>query len=326
MPFQEIDAKNYFQHPAISQSDLKLLRQSPKKFQLCKAGLLGGEDKPAYKLGRFIDTAILTPNEFSSRWVELPDNLKVPSSANQIAFCNLLRTGMNPIDAYTQCYKINKKDTPAQIKVKAEELLGDLDSYLNYKDGVDGREEYPTHWGPILEGIKVSLAVNPKLNQWFKRGLVQKGCLFDVGGIQGKCLIDHLYLDTSKKIAYLTDLKSTGKPVGYFQYSYRKYNYHFQHAWYMLGVNSFLKSIHQDPKQWTIKCFSVAVETNAIYEARLFEIPEVAIEEGKDRVRDTLKRYLWHKERNQWDFTKEEYENNHVVILPWSTSYEDEED
>lgn len=325
-----IDPKDYYTHPNISQSDLWELKKSPVKYVEKKKGKMTEEEKDYFTLGSLIDCKLLTPDEFERRFILKPDSLKEPSSANQKIFCEkILVEGFDTVEAYKEGYKTGRK-SEEKIKEEAEALKIEFDDYFQFMTGIDGREVYSTKQQAKMAGAIAAISKNEQaMELLLGRGKpheireAQVGLLWDLVGVNCRSLLDKLNIDPKAKVVENIDLKTTGKPLYFMPFFYRKYRYNFQQAFYALAAKAYLRHLGYDPKGWTIKTYCVAVETEEEFqECRVYEVPDEAIQDGLDDIKAAIQRYKFHAERNIWDRTMEEYLNNGIIKMEWR-SYND---
>jgi hypothetical protein len=306
----------YWEHPAISQSDLKLLLQSPRMYKAKKDGKLPPKESSGFRLGSLFDIKVLTPDVFDSLYVERPEKIIAPSSAQEKAFCQSILLGAPPIVAYNDHYKTDKK-ADDKILQEAEAKVEKFDDYLNYMASVDGREEFSYEDARKLTQMRLNLEVHPEANRLLiDRGredthrTFQMGIIFEIAGFEGKSLIDAVLFED--QVVYNTDLKTTGKPLSEFPYSYRKYGYDFQQMWCKLALIAYLRHYEQ---KVSIRDRLVVVETCGLHECKVYKPDPNEEPMVQARIKDALRRLRWHQETNRWDHTWEEYENEYTLTI-----------
>ena len=72
----DMPEEQYFDFPAFSNSDLKLIARSPAHYWAAKRdpGREPDEDTPARKAGRALHCTILEPDDFQNRYIMAPAN------------------------------------------------------------------------------------------------------------------------------------------------------------------------------------------------------------------------------------------------------------
>ncbi len=131
---------------------------------------------------------------------------------------------------------------------------------------------------------------------------------FTLFGIDCKAKPDRIRINHKKKTIELIDLKTMGKKGSiFFNESFEFYHYYRQMAFYTYA----LKTIYPE---YSVKCF-MPVVSYYNYTANCYHITDSQIDRGEIEYTELLLRIKWHMERNLWDYSKEEYENNYVLNL-----------
>lgn len=309
--------KAYRKHKAISRSMLLKLGQSPIRYRTAVEGIKTAEDeKPAFNRGSMIDSKVLTPELFKQEYILRPDDLKTPTSGNQIKFCELLNEGYDEYEAYSKSYSTKNK-TEDKLKTEASALLADLSPYLNFVSECEERIPYTEKDAAILHNVETSIVAHPAARSALSltaSGVeVQVGLAATLYGEEVKVLIDHLKIDHTAKIVYNTDLKTTGKPIDSFPYWYRRYKYHVQQGLYKAILMLHLREIGLGDYKIITLC--VAAETCSTHEARVYTIPDTILGEGLLEAKRLIELLQWHREKQEWKHTKEEIENNLIIPM-----------
>jgi hypothetical protein len=96
--------KDYFAYPALSNSDLKLMIDSPRKLRAKLDGDLPFTVTEPMALGSAYDDYVLSPHLFNERW-DVVDVGDMPTTDNQKEFCRLIVAGFEPDEAIGEAYK-----------------------------------------------------------------------------------------------------------------------------------------------------------------------------------------------------------------------------
>jgi hypothetical protein len=244
----------YFDFPAFSNSDLKLIARSPAHYWAAKRDPNREPEKetPAKLAGRAFHCAILEPSEFPNRYIKAPPN--APS---------------RPTIA-----QINAKK-PSESSIAQMEFWADFDAKANGRIVLKS-DEYENHL-TIASGIRS----HPELAVLLKNGLAEKS-VFAVDpetGLLIKCRTD--YFTQLKDINIITDLKSSADARPFpFQRDAYKFGYFQQAAFY----SDIWNLIGYPIDTWIITAF----EKEAPYAVKLYEIEGADIEFGRKQYRQSL--------------------------------------
>lgn len=133
-----------------------------------------------------------------------------------------------------------------------------------------------------------------------------------------KLKLDNYRIDTSEKIIYLNDLKTSGKNVNYFmggniplfddngnKYdeqwvdgSFQKYHYYRQIAFYLVVLQIYCQT--QGYTGYKYKANMAVVQTLPDFNSRLYEVPEKYIKQGMEEFKELICRVAFH-ELNGYD-------------------------
>lgn len=137
-----------------------------------------------------------------------------------------------------------------------------------------------------------------------------------------KAKLDNIIIDFNKKVIYLNDLKSTGKPVSLFKQAFINYRYYRQIAFYTTALFQYLLQEGFNPSQWQVIPRMVAVDNTKEFNVHSFTIDNKWIEVGNKEVNDLVGRVLWHTVNEEWSYTPEEVENKYDCHLDFSAKDE----
>jgi hypothetical protein len=133
-----------------------------------------------------------------------------------------------------------------------------------------------------------------------------------------KSIIDNLILDKDKKEVRIVDLKTTAKSVYNFVRSYVSYGYYRQLGIYRLAVHSYLKELGEDPSDYNIFSYIVAVQTTGLFECVVYEPDNTDLSVAVDEFESLLDRLKWHSDHDHWDYPMEYYSNNGIIKIKLS--------
>lgn len=148
----------------------------------------------------------------------------------------------------------------------------------------------------------------------------------DADGVEGKvkfkAKLDNTIFDFNKKIAYLNDLKSTGKPVSNFKSSFVSYRYYRQLTFYMQAIYQYLIQQGHNPNEWSIVPRVVAVDSTPFYNVHVFTIDTKWTKLGDKEITSLVNRVIWHMVKNEWKYTAEEAENKYDCFIDYNAKDE----
>jgi len=109
-----------------------------------------------------------------------------------------------------------------------------------------------------------------------------------------KAKLDRVLISHKHKSIALVDLKTTRAPLGKFEETVLKYNYHRQLAFYSMCLNQVY------PEYKISEIYIVAVQTNKEYPADVFKLDDTYIYDGETQYSELLHRCAFHLARNNW--------------------------
>ena len=240
----EMEDEAYFADPAISNSDLKLFRRSPAHFKYLKEH--PKDETPAMRAGKSLHCAILEPDEFMKRHAVIPDNAPKRPTAAQIKAPKPTEEAQQRIQYWTQWDMMNH----GRLLVTPEKAA----EYLE----VGGLIRNHPSLSVFFDGGKAEHAVFGKDPET---------------GLICKCKPD--YLTRVKDYKVCLEIKSTedARPK---QFQRTAFNFEYFTA----------AAYYQDVMEWSIGrpdlYLIVAFERDPPYGIKIYEIPDEAIERGRD--------------------------------------------
>ncbi len=252
----DMPEQQYFDYPAFSNSDLKLIARSPGHYWAAKRDPKREPETttPVKIMGKALHCAILEPDAFPSRYL------------------------VAPADA-------PKRPTKPQINAKnpTEQAMTRMEFWTEFDARADGREIFTSEEYASCMEISLLIRCHPELMVLLKDGLAEKS-VFAVDpetGLLVKCRTD--FYANIGKLHIITDLKST-EDARPFQFQRSAYQYgYFQQAalysdiWKWSGVVPQIDT-------WIIAAF----EKVRPYGVKLYEIAGENIEFGRKQYRYAL--------------------------------------
>ena len=121
----KVSQEEYFQMEGISNSDMKLFKQHPRKYKYKE-----NVDSPAFAFGSAFDTYLLENDKFDERVDIAPDDLKLPSTDLQLNLAKQLSRNSTNLSLAFEAAGYKRMDMRT-----ANELM----PYAEYLSGVDGK-------------------------------------------------------------------------------------------------------------------------------------------------------------------------------------------
>ena len=249
---------SYYEHPAISQSQLKLLLgPDPSIFNTIQEPDLYFEEKKHFIIGDGVDMQLTRPiEEFNQKFhisnLQNKPSDTIKSIVNQVydlvkeevgslADKGLLRDHTSKIidSCNDHNYQPNwKTETRVAKVVEAWEYWEDLKL-------AEGKTVLSSEENDLISQIVMSIRTSPNTSKYFQTSkdvevLYQLAIYFPCQGVDCKALLDMVVIDHKEKTIQPIDFKTMGDQTIYFPKSLRQRRYDIQAAFY----NEALKSKH----------------------------------------------------------------------------------
>lgn len=253
------ETQDYYNNLALSQSELKLLLDDPKKFKEFKDRQAQGiqensEDAKHFLLGSAVD-CMLTSTDFL-------EEFHVSSLENKPS--DNVRNIINSVFS-TAIQKGNDREF-TNFKSEILEACNNFEYYPNWKDEtrVNKILENYNYWRDLVvsEGKKVlsaeeyltvrNVVASIKNHKFTKNLFEMVACngeilyqfpiFFNHKNIDCKALLDMVIINSVDKTIQPIDIKTTSGRTVHFPTSFRKYRYDIQAAWYTLALEYYKNS------------------------------------------------------------------------------------
>lgn len=312
----EIIVQDYHDHEAISNSDIGLFLSSPQKYYKKKyTDETVRKESSGFEVGTQFDRYILDYDNFKKEYV-LEKPMEKPSHVTHQTYCEARINGYGKTKAHDEAFSSNKSDSKIQEKI--EEMEEKYGQYIEFQKEHGDSPSYTEDQSKLLSDMKMAvlnhkaarrLLLDDNVDRFNHLALHIDHPFWNIRGE-----IDNLVIDDEKKIVYLTDLKTTGKPVGGFKWEILRYNYHRQLANYSLLAAAFVHANYEIPydklHEWTMIPGFIAVETTANPEVRYVVLPPGAIRDGIVELNKAISDIHYHKEIEGWNYRKQYYQNS----------------
>jgi hypothetical protein len=319
---------DYFDIPAISNSSLNYIDPdtggSPKMFKMYMDGNLEGYSSSGFELGTLVHQLILEPETIDMEPANVPgpkvkeliDKFMSMLSMDHAGLENeySLEDFFNEYDVEDMLLDFYKSRS---LESKINTLLKEGSSYWsdlcllkdktlvspevfhqvhNCYDGIQSNDlaNFLLLGG---EGGEFTEARNEIEITWKEEWAV--GLDEPPVPLNMKSKIDRVLVNDNDKSITLVDLKTTRSPLGRFQETLEKYNYHRQMAFYQFALSYAFPG-------YTLKnVYIVAVQTNKQYPCEVFHIHDSYLELGWHQACQLINRICLHTQSGNWSRSQE---------------------
>lgn len=331
--------EEYFSRKAISNSLLGTLH-NPRWLKIkIENPDTEDDDKVHFRIGSALDCLLTTPELWDELFIVI--DAKRPSGFMG-KFIDNLPGGLDPllsdINAYREAY--NKAGYKAKIETIIAKLWAssELTEYYLSTRNIDrsktilSRDEYDQ----VVKAKELILA-NEFTEYYFKSGeqtdgltelLSQVAIYFTYMEEDCKALLDGILINHEAKTIQPYDLKTIGKSINEFQYSYLSYGYYRQAAFYELALQYHPRIIELELNGYKVLDFIFIVVESKITSTHPAVIFKTCL---KDRVMglvggtvkgksykgisELINEYKFYRDNNYWNLPMDIYLNNGVVNL-----------
>ena len=272
----KVSQEEYFQMEGISNSDMKLFKQHPRKYKYKE-----NVDSPAFAFGSAFDTYLLENDKFDERVDIAPDDLKLPSTDLQLNLAKQLSRNSTNLSLAFEAAGYKRMDMKT-----ANELM----PYAEYLSSVDGkividRESFYRilNMAQNVQKHDVAKTVLEESEKQLVYTAIHKPT-----GLKVKGMID-MAVVTSGGASLVVDLKTTSFSLNQIQETIDKYGYEYQLAHYSALAGGVVSS------------GIMAVETRSFNEVGMFLINPDTIRQRQKEISNTLMEMLLSKQRSDFE-------------------------
>jgi hypothetical protein len=272
----KVSQEEYFQMEGISNSDMKLFKQHPRKYKYKE-----NVDSPAFAFGSAFDTYLLENDKFDERVDIAPDDLKLPSTDLQLNLAKQLSRNSTNLSLAFEAAGYKRMDMKT-----ANELM----PYAEYLSSVDGkividRESFYRilNMAQNVQKHDVAKTVLEESEKQLVYTAIHKPT-----GLKVKGMIDMAVVN-SDGAALVVDLKTTSFPLNQIQETIDKYGYEYQLAHYSALAGGVVSS------------GIMAVETRSFNEVGMFLINPDTIRQRQKEISNTLMEMFLSKQRSDFE-------------------------
>jgi hypothetical protein len=312
--------KEYRENEAISQSRLKRIISHPLNYKVNKS--ISG---PSLSLGSLVDCMLLTPDELHKNYVFLEKAIEIPDAIKAIwddYFEDRTLLGNYEIDeTLLNSLAINKGYRLTQNDARLNHVLKHI-KYFEALVESNGKEIVYSQTQEkaiaFCESIKTNIFTKNILDSVSK---TQVEIYFNLPSTEYnlKALLDFIDIDETNKTIQPWDLKSMSGYTSGFKKSVYKYRYDFQAAFYTFALQKMYPAYQILPFKFLVESTDFP-GSPLIYVCSEYTMGVGAFGgnvEGKEykgflQCLDLLK---WHSKNDVWNYTKEQWENNGVIVI-----------
>lgn len=311
--------KDYFENPALSQSELKGLIYGLHRYKIEKENPLYFEEKSAMLMGSIVgDKLSHTEDEFNEKYfigvIDKPTD----------TIASIIRQGYDLTREDPFLTRENALIVAAKLhgygkeKYSEDTILSKLIPHISYWESLielgdktlisEGENE-------LANKIVKSLKTHEYSKPFFKQeGVYETDLYFKWNGVDCKGLID--YMTIIGEILYIVDFKIPEYNTQ-FEQSAKRFNYPLQGAFYTKAVQENLPEVKELVGDFkSIAQFHFLTESQKAQGLPLiYVLSEKTHAKALKEIEDGLDKYLWHKTFDIWDIDRDVYLNKGKFIL-----------
>lgn len=255
-----VTQEEYFAMDGVSNSDISIFLESPKRYALKKSGIWVQPKSKPMTLGSAFDILLLTPDLFEDGFAIMPD-VPSPSTAMQEALVACMKAGLSQADAFAE----------AGYKRADEKTWELLIPYVRFSQDAKGREVITQQEYENLQAMVANTLQNPWSAATIRGAKKQRvfTAVHEATGLLVKGMLD--LLDDEAVI----DVKSTGESVSRFPSKIFRNSYDRQ-------LGHYCELARRDIARL------IAVEREGLNEVDCFELSEYTLQRGKEKMHEAL--------------------------------------
>lgn len=320
---------NYRNTAAVSYSLLSAMESNPKSLIDTKR-----EDKDYFTFGSLVDCLAFTPDLFNEQF--LISGVNKPTEKMGEVFEEFLKCEIPPT---FELHDVSHLILGARARIGYNPKMNDItflekfnEACLNYWDVITkaGEREVISQqvYDKALKYVN-RLHENPYTSKYLKKSergvelFFQVPLFYKIEGVDGKSLIDCLYINHEKKLIRVLDLKTTGDSSLWFESSFLKFKYYLQAALYLHAVKETVLpgypgySLDNEFRFIVIDEYSQPI---------IWKVPQQlnsiswvgGITRGGKKIKgiyQLLEEYKWHTENMLFDYPPSIYQNEGEKLI-----------
>ena len=269
--------ETYYEHPALSQSHLKLLLgPDPSIFNTIQEPDLYFEEKKHFIIGDGVDMQLTRPiEEFNQKFhisnLQNKPSDTIKSIVNQVFDLVKEVHGREilTIDRYPNAILDSCNDHNYQPNWKTETRISKIVEAWEYWEDLkqaEGKVVLSQEENDLISQIVMSIRTNPTTSKYFETSkdveiLNQLAIYFTYNNVDCKALLDRVIIDHKNKTVQPIDFKTMGDQTIYFPKSLRQRKYNIQAAFYTEALKYFIERDDKTLQDYKILPFKFIVES-----------------------------------------------------------------
>lgn len=346
-----MERNNYFERKAVSRSLLSEFMRHPQRAKAMLDGTAPRIESDAMTFGSMFDSLMFdTATEFTSKYrVSQYENPYTDRRKNTGKFTYALEQIMQETLANDATADLETMfmQAYAQSGIKSPKVYDLIAEFVEI-GGRDWASEYMMSKTITLitqeqydkaATMKGTLINNKYIGDMFVMDVpeshrimhdnieivYQMNMAFELQGVECKALPDIVIIDHEKKMIQIIDLKTTSSYDHNIMPSFMKYGYDLQGAWYTIAMQALTEQAGPlngyEVSSSFLFVFIDTVQGKEPICVRMSEIDvDCAINGGfrynkkRKGAMDIFNDYLWHVNNDKWDYSKECYDNEGMLV------------
>lgn len=326
--------KEYFASKRVSNSLLGTLT-NPKwvKFKMDNPDL-EDDDKKHFRIGSGLDCRLTNGAEFDNEFMVIDVSKPYGYMGKFIDYLPASLTPDSSFDLYKEAYD------KAGYKMKIDKVVDSFWTspsaveYYNATRNTQGKSILAKDEYESILNCENKLIANPFTYKYFKNQdsnielLHQLPIYFEYYNHECKALMDGVRIDHKNKTIEPFDLKTIGKSIYDFQYSFLDYGYYRQAAFYTKALEIWISTERLDLKDYTwLPFIFIVVESklSSSFPAIIYETTAEDIKAGIEGgvrynkkypgINELIDALDYHTSSGQWELPKDIFLNNGRILL-----------
>lgn len=337
---KNVSVEEYFASPRINQSLLGAL-SNPKWIKITKEDSI---EKDYYRVGSAID-CLLTEGKFkfNEQYAILPEARPKGMMGIFIDTLSLDLDENSDIEEYRIAYETAGYKTKIELVIKK---LWETEKYKEYyfsrkrSSGktiisYDEYEQLMKCYENLINNpwtYKYFMSMDPDIETFYQVPIYfdyevlndEQTTLQEI--VKCKALVDGITVNHKERTVQLWDLKTTGKSVYSFKFSFLQFRYHLQAAFYLEAVSHWMKDNNIESYKLLYPQYIVTEKLpKHSNPAIIYQLDGAIIDLGNyggaingrtyKGIEELMRDYLWHKQTDNWDFPRDLYKSEGILDL-----------
>lgn len=318
----------------MNQSSLKILLNNPSQFKNIIDGNVTSSDTDFFAFGTAVD--VLKTEGASAYRDKFAVITKMPSDTIKLIvnmvydslYDNHMNTGSiidNNFDNYTSLIgqAANKVNYQAnwKLQTRIDKIIKEGGEYFRFLVDNTGKIFISEYDDQQAKACYMAIESNE-----FHIDLLNQGSIkykqvieFEMKGVQMKAELDAIIINEKEKYIIPIDYKTSGQNVLFFNSSFWKFRYDFQAAAYTEALRQKYPGYEIKPFKFIVinKDYPTPIIYTVTSEVLGIGLNGGILSNGKrlEGVNQSLNRYKWHIENDEWQYPMEYYMNKSLNII-----------